>query len=98
MAKVLFRVQYEIIPGKRNDFLDSMTELKSLISAEGLESYSLFELKGKANAFEENYLFASPEAYENFDDAENERINILIAKLENMKVHGSTRYATLTEI
>ncbi|MCE1188960.1 MAG: MFS transporter [Ignavibacteria bacterium] len=98
MAKVLFTVQYEVLPEKRNDFLSSMNELKSLISADGLESYSLFEVKGKNNTFSEVYIFSSADAYEAFDDAENERVNILISKIEGYKVHGSTKYTTLSEM
>lgn len=97
MAKVLFTVQYEVLPNKREEFLSSMSELKTLISAEGLESYGLFEVKGKANTYAEVYVFASNDAYEAFDDAANERVNILISKIENFKVHNSTKYSTLLE-
>lgn len=97
MAKVLFTVQYEVLPNKRDEFLSSMNELKTLITAEGLESYALYEVKGKANAYAEVYTFSSVEAYEAFDDAANERVNILISKIENLKAHNSTKYTTLVE-
>ena len=98
MAKVIFTVQYDVIPEKREDFLTSVKELKSLIKAEGLESYEIFEIKGKSNSFQENYLFTSEDSYDNFDDAENERVNILISKIETLKVHNTTRYNTLLEV
>lgn len=98
MSKVLFTVQYDVMPNKREEFLSAMNEMKSLISAEGLDSYSLFEMKGKTNTFTEVYQFSSVESYEAFDDAENERVNILIAKIENYKVHNSTKYTTLSEV
>ncbi len=98
MSKVLFTVQYEVLSDKRSEYITAIKELKSLISAEGLESYSVFEVKGKANTFEEVYVFASQEVYENFDDAEDERINVLISKIESLKAHSSTKYLTLLEL
>ncbi len=79
MAKLIFTVQYDVLPEKREEFLSSITELKSLIKAEGLENYGVYEVKAKTNTFEEIYSFSSTEAYENFDDAGNERVNILIS-------------------
>ncbi|MBU1098570.1 MAG: hypothetical protein CVV23_04010 [Ignavibacteriae bacterium HGW-Ignavibacteriae-2] len=98
MSKVLFSIKYEIIPDKRENYLDLIRELKTLIKADGLESYSVFELKGKANHFEELYVFESREAYEEFDDDPNERVNILMNKLTDMIVQQSTQYSTLFEI
>lgn len=43
MAKVIFSIQYEIIPEKRDEYLDVIRELKNLVKSEGLESYSVFE-------------------------------------------------------
>ncbi len=98
MSKILFTVQYEIKNEAREEYLHSVHEMKSLISTEGLEAYHIYEVKGKTNQFEEVYVFSSEEAYENFDDAANERVNILLSKIENLKVHNSTRYTTLSEI
>lgn len=98
MSKVLFSIKYEIIPDKRENYLDLIRELKTLIKADGLESYAVFELKGKANHFEELYVFESREAYEEFDDDPNERVNILMNKLTDMIVQQSTQYSTLFEI
>ena len=55
MGKVIFSIQYEIDPVKRSEFLAVAKELKSLVVAEGLESYSVYE--AKPNHFEEIYIF-----------------------------------------
>ena len=65
---------------------------------DGLENYSVFEVKGKANHFEEIYTYSSVQAYEDADDSENERINILINKITEMTIDNSTKYTTLFEI
>ncbi len=98
MAKVIFSIRYNIIPQKREEYLGVVKELKSIIKAEGLESYSVYEQKNKANSFEEVYVFSNQEAYENFDDNADERIDILMTKLSDMIKEQSTQYSTLIEV
>ena len=98
MGKVIFSIKYSILPEKRNDYLDVIRELKNLVKAEGLESYSVYETKGKANDFEEIYVFESNQAYEDFDDQSDERVDILMTKLSDMIKQQSTHYSTLFEV
>ena len=98
MPKVIFNIQYEIPPDKKEEYLSVIKELKSLLNTEGLESYSVYETKGKNHLYQEQYIFNSVESYEAFDDDQNERINILINKLNDMTVDGSTKYTTLYEL
>jgi hypothetical protein len=98
MSKVIFVIQYEIDGNRREEYMVLIRELKTLLSAEGLENYAVYEVKGKQNHFEELYTFNSPEAYENFDDNQNERIGILLNKLSDMVKDSSTKYTTLTEV
>jgi quinol monooxygenase YgiN len=98
MAKVIFSIQYDINPEKRNEYLDIIRELKNLVKSEGLESYSVFEQKTKKNRFEEIHIFNSKEAYEDFDDNGDERIEILMDKLSHIIVNNSTHYNTLFEV
>ena len=98
MAKVLFTISYEIQPDKKEDYLKTVKEFKNLIKAEGLESYTVFEVKGKTNRFEEQFIFSSEEAFENFEEDTDDRINILINKINGMTNEHSTKYLTLTEL
>lgn len=98
MGKVIFSIKYSILPEKRNDYLDVIRELKNLVKTEGLESYSVYETKGKANDFEEIYVFESNQAYEDFDDQSDERVDILMTKLSDMIKQQSTHYSTLFEV
>ena len=98
MSKVLFSIQYEINSEKREEFLKVIRELKNLLKADGLESYSVYEVKGKSNNFQELYTFASLESYEAFDDQNDERINILIDKIAEMAIDKSTKYTTLIQL
>ena len=98
MAKVIFTIQYELKHDKKEEYISVVRELKNLLKADGLESYTVYEVKGKANHFQEVYTFLSEESYEAFDDNQNERINILINKLSDMTVENSTKYTTLYEV
>jgi L-rhamnose mutarotase len=98
MSKVIFSIQYELQPENREEYLRTIRELKNLLKADGLENYSVFEAKGKQNNFQEQYTFESMEAFENFDDDTDERINILINKINDLTVEHSTKYTTLSEI
>ncbi len=98
MGKVIFSIRYAILEDKRGDYLAVIRELKSLVKAEGLESYSVFEQKGKKNNFEEIYIFESADAYEAFDDEPTERVDLLMTKLSDMVKQQSTTYSTLYEV
>ena len=98
MPKVLFTIQYEIVPEKRDEYLKVVKELKNLPKAEGLESYDVYEVKGKSVSFQELYTFSTMEAYEAFDDLNDERINILVDKIGGMSVDKSTKYNTLVQL
>ena len=69
MSKVIFSIRYHIIPERRAEYLDVVRELKNIVKAEGLESYSVYEQKNKSNNFEEIYIFKNKESYENFEDS-----------------------------
>jgi len=98
MSRVVFSISYDIIPEKRTEYLDVVRELKSIVKSEGLESYSVFEQKSKDNSFNEIYIYDSKEAWENADEVDNERVDILMTKLSDLIKEKSTQYATLFEV
>jgi len=98
MPKVIFQIKYEILPEKREDYMTIMKELKTLVAVKGLESYSVFEQKNKSNNFEELYIFENQEAYDEFDDNQSERVNILMGKLSDLIKENSTKYTVLAEV
>ena len=98
MSKVVFSISYEIFPEKRSEYLDVVRELKSIIKFDGLESYSVYEKKSKENCFTEIYTYDSKEAWENADESQNERVDILMTKLSDLVKEKSTHYTTLFEL
>ncbi len=98
MSKVIFSIRYEIFPEKRSEYLNVVKELKSLVKGEGLESYSVYEVKGKNNNFEEIYVYKSQQDWEEADDSVDERVDILMTKISDMIKDKSTHYNTLFEV
>ncbi|GBD88620.1 hypothetical protein BMS3Abin03_02558 [bacterium BMS3Abin03] len=98
MSKVIFTIQYELEDGKQEEYLSIIYELKNLLKADGLEDYSVFKVKGKSNNYLEQYTFSSEEAFEAFDDNNDERVNILINKLSDLTIERSTKYKTLYQV
>ncbi len=98
MGRVIFSISYDIIPQKREEYLDVVRELKSLMKSEGLESYSVYEQKSKNNSFQEIYVYDSKEAWENVDDTDNERVDLLMSKLSDIVKEKTTQYSTLFEV
>ncbi len=98
MSKVIFSIKYDILPERRTDYLDVVRELRNLVKSEGLESYSVYEQKGKKDSFEEIYIYTNKEAWENSDENIDERVDILMTKLSDMIKDKSTHYSTLFEV
>jgi hypothetical protein len=98
MSKVIFSIRYNVFPERRGEYLDVVRELKNIVKADGLETYSVFEQKNKANSFEEIYIFKDKESYESFEDNTDERVDILMTKLSDMIKEQSTQYTTLFEV
>lgn len=98
MPRVIFSIQYELDEDKKEEYLKTVKEIKNLIKAEGLEDYNVYEVKGKPGHFQERYIFSSEEAFDNFDDNEDERLNILINKISEFTKDHTTKYTTLVEI
>lgn len=98
MSKVIFTVNYEIKPEFRQQYLELIKELKLLIKSNGIESYSVYEVKGKPFHFQEIYTFSSEESYESFEDSLDERTSLLLSKISEMSIKHSSKFSTLVEI
>jgi quinol monooxygenase YgiN len=98
MSRVIFSIKYEIKPERRPEYIRIVRELKHLVSAEGLESYAVYEHKSKKNHFEEIYIFKDHESYDAFDDQSDERIDLLMTKLSDLIQQHTMHYKTLFEV
>lgn len=98
MSRVIFSIQYEVLPEKKDEYLKVVRELKNIVKAEGLEEYVVYENLKKKNSFTENYFFIDEKAYEEFDDIQDERVDILTRKLADCVKEQTTQYSVLKEV
>ncbi len=98
MSKVVFTIRYEVQKENLDDYFKIVRELKSLLKGKGIEEYSAFQVKGKENEFVEIYIYESREAWEEFDETADERVDILMNKLADIIIDKTTRYSTLFEL
>jgi hypothetical protein len=69
MARVHFSVTYSIADGKRGEYLNAIANVRAFYANTDVD-FSLFEIKGKHNHFQEVYVFPSADSYEASDDPE----------------------------
>ncbi len=97
MAKVILQISYEIEPHKREDYDKLAREMKHHFSEVQKKQYSIYEQKGKKNAFVEQFVCASQEEFEALEDDLDEKSEDLVNKLEMLLKDGKSRYITLIE-
>lgn len=98
MGKVLFSIKYEIKPEKKDEYRMIIKELKNLIKSDKVSDYRVYEYYNKKNTFEEVYSFNSEEDFENWDDVQTERIELLMKKLGDIIKEQTTEYHRLYEL
>ena len=98
MPKVILHISYEIPSENRDAYLALARELKAHFAVEQKKNYSLFEVRGKKNAFIEQFVCESMEAYEALEDDMNEKSEALVARLNGLLKNGKAKYSTLVEL
>ena len=98
MNETKFLVKYSIKEEHEKNFLKLIRELKSLINAEGLVDYSVFVDSKNKLAYTEVYTFESKEAYDNYDDEADERVNILMSKMSEFVAEKTTKYSVINKV
>lgn len=99
MAKILFEVNYNIYPGKRESYLKSIIELKSYIKEVTQKDYFIYEDYKKKNNFSEMIFFESNEEFDNFEDMQDDKIKEMMNNIINTYVmEKKVNYVTKEEV
>lgn len=98
MPKVTLQISYEINPEKREEYLSLSRELKTHFVVQRKKSYRIYEVKGKKNAFVEEFVCSSMEEYEALEDDMDENSETLVSRLEALLKGGKAKYTTLVEV
>lgn len=97
MPKVILQISYEIEPGRREEFISLIRQMKSHFSNVRGKHYEVFEVRGKPNAFVEQFTCHSMDEFEALEDDLDETSEELVNKLETMLKNGKTKYSTLVQ-
>lgn len=97
MPKIIFEINYNIHPEKRDQYLSTINELKKNINGNSNTNYSVFENKKIKNNFTEMYICENEDEFDALEDNQSEETIELTQKLFNdfikdNKVNYNTKY------
>ena len=98
MPKIIFEINYNIIPEKRDEYLRTVQELKSKIRETGVE-YSVYENRKDSENFSEIYVCRDEDEFETLEDNQSDEIVGLTQKLFDEYIQtNKVTYITRQEI
>lgn len=97
MSKIIFEINYNIIPEKRKEYLSIINDLRKNISESGENNYSVYENKKNSNNFSEIYICENDEEFDALEDNQNEETIQITQRLfdefiKDKKVVYTTKY------
>ena len=97
MPKIIFEINYNIHPEKREQYLSMINDLRKSIKETSNNNYFVFENKKIKNNFTEMYICESEEEFDALEDNQSEETIELTQKLFNdlikdNKVNYTTKY------
>ena len=99
MSRILFQINYDVHPEKRDEYIAAAKELESYLKSHTNHNYMVVEDKNKKNSFSEVYVLRDEAEFEGLEDEMDDTIYGLTTKiLSEYVVDGKTRYSTFYEI
>ncbi len=98
MSKILFQINYDVHPEKRDDYLVTIKELEAYMKSHTDHNYMVVEDKNKTNSFTEVYILNDEAEFEGLEDEMDDTIYSLTTKILSQFVDGKTRYSTFYEV
>mgnify|MGYP003500564888 CR=1 FL=1 len=99
MNRILFQINYDVYPEKREEFLADVKELGNYMRSHTGHNYMVVEDKIKKNCFTEVYILKDEAEFEGLEDEMDDTVYGLTTKiLSQYVVDGKTRYSTFYEI
>ena len=99
MAKIVFQISYEIIPEKREEYLDTIKQLQEHLNGNAGKKYLVLEDKNRSNHFTEIYICENEEEYENLENETDElTFNLTNKVFANFIIDRKANYTTLYQV
>ncbi len=98
MGNVLFEINYNVKPEKREEFLNIINKLKSFYSNDSVMLYKVFEDNKINNNFTELFIFEDENKFEIFEDKQEDVISYLIRDMfDNIILDKKVKYSVKRE-
>lgn len=99
MSRILFQINYDVNPGKREEYLQTAKELEAYIRSNTQHNYMVVEDKNRQNSFTEVYILKDEAEFDGLEDEMDDKVYSLTTKiLSEFVVDGKTKYSTFYEI
>ncbi|HEX9828777.1 MAG TPA: hypothetical protein VGB10_01080 [Bacteroidota bacterium] len=98
MPKVILQISYDIRPEKFDQYVKLVQEMKAHFVEAKKKDYTVFEQRGKKNAYVEQFVCKSMEEFDALEDDLDEKGEELVNRLESMLQEGKSKYITLSEL
>ena len=99
MNRILFQINYDVYPEKRDEYIATMKELETYLKDSRNHNYIVVEDKIRKNNFTEIYICSDEAEFEELEDEMDETIYGLTTKiLKDYVVDGQTKYSTFYDI
>jgi quinol monooxygenase YgiN len=99
MPRILFQINYDIHPEKREEYLTTIKELENHIKENTHHNYMVVEDKNKPNSFTEVYICKNEEEFDGLEDEMDDTVYGLTTKIASEFVEGGkSRYSTFYEV
>ncbi len=99
MSRIIFEINYDILPEKRDEYLSVVKELQEHIRNNSHKNYLVVEDKNRKNNFTEIYICEDENEYESLEDNTDDTTFELTNKLfSEFVVDKKAKYTTHYEI
>jgi hypothetical protein len=99
MSRILFQINYDIHPEKRDEYLATAKELENYMKSHTDHNYMIVEDKNRKNSFTEVYVLKGEAEFDGLEDEMDDTVYGLTTKiLSQFVVDGKTKYSTQYEI
>ena len=99
MNRILFQINYDVYPEKRDEYIASIKELETYLKDNKNHNYLVVEDKTRKNNFTEIFIFNNEAEFEALEDETDDRVQSLTTKImTDYAVDGKTKYSTFYEL
>ncbi|MGH2574483.1 MAG: hypothetical protein ACRDFC_02160 [Ignavibacteria bacterium] len=99
MSRIIFKINYDINPERREDYLTAVKELQNHIRNNSHKNYLVFEDKNKLNNFTEMYICENQEEYDSLEDNTDDKTFELTNKIfSDYIINRKANYSTYYEV